>query len=1116
VEEDLSNLSAGGDFSIDSGRPSLGPREIVVYQRIGEHDALLAEAYMRAVVMTRGLGSPDLLAPILALHLCRELMNALPRVIDTAGVYARIEYHTDLQEVVEAWPVDADGGRAVVPDDARKILLDLLSRHEASYARVGGFARMVKELDPSTWKLPTTMAAKQWDEVHDAATATAHHLMNAPVAPPSLLKARRTIDDLTTVLFSTLARHFDATDALDQLLALPSPTVEAAADVAKLLTLQPQAAHFFHQAEPVWLPALVAHGHFFDSGPDYVAADQPGYIRHPPWPQGEFLLRAAATDHEAVLALLAPRRQASKPRHSGNPYVVRRVVEILVAVPVDAAARHLAKPADWPFPNQVTTVTVEGLTQLSVSLIAGGHEDLGYRIAKRIVRALAANSAGRGSMSDHLMGVFLGKLEAHAQTSDDAVRERLARFLVDELRRMPRPKYDSSDAWLTSFEEDPDYHWEDRPWRLLRAAYRVALTLPDEPLRKLVVDLAKARQEMLRRLALALATQKVEANIDFVSAVIAAPDTWDSGSTHDDYRRLIAAAFGQLRPSSRSALIAYAVAAKLARNAHRRAARHGTSSEPAREWVATWRSGLLWPVADQLTRHERLRLGELAEPPARIRTGRVEQAKPPLDGAQMLAMPADELGVFLRSWTPTGSFFDADKPSLAAELRASVAGSPSPWAERLADMGDIPLVYVTPAIRAFEEAEQRAGSAVPWAPIFEWARRALDRAPVDKEWGNEAQRAVASVVERAARNRRLSANEQQAAVRVLVLLLAASDPTPDRDATAAAGAMDLISLSMNSVRGEAVAAGAWLLHHVVLGPHADAELGKELAGAMTALASTDRSLSIATSFGRGLPLLMETDEVAGTAWAELLLAESRGDLRTATWHGYLLTWIRPISIVVREASDLYRETVEYLPTLAGEPREPLSVVEQLGRHTSEMYLRASITDAPNLLRRFFELARDSDSASVSRHITDYLALEGLPDDMAERAIEMLAERPTVAGSEEGDALIWAARTRYRRLEVLSRVVLPAIEAGHGGQDFADVLQLMAEHARADAAGIGTALDRLMGKDQWHSMPVVAKDELTLLLRELLATGDAVAVDRATKVINDLGARGYADYRDLLT
>src|SRR4051812_39030030 len=130
---------------------------------------------------------------------------------------------------------------------------------------------------------------------------------------------------------------------------------------------------------------------------------------------------------------------------------------------------------------------------------------------------------------------------------------------------------------------------------------------------------------MLRRLALPLATQRPDATTDFVNAVVAAPETWDSASMHDDYRALIAAAFGQLNPSSRSALIEYAGAARVARNAQRRAARRGLGPAPMREWVSAWRSGLLWPVVDQLIRSESRRVGQLAEPSARHRTGRVEQ-----------------------------------------------------------------------------------------------------------------------------------------------------------------------------------------------------------------------------------------------------------------------------------------------------------------------------------------------------------------------------------------------------------------------------------------------------------------------------------------------------------
>ena len=90
--------------------------------------------------------------------------------------------------------------------------------------------------------------------------------------------------------------------------------------------------------------------------------------------------------------------------------------------------------------------------------------------------------------------------------------------------------------------------------------------------------------------------------------------------------------------------------------------------------------------------------------------GRVEQAKPPMDADQMLAMSAGELGQFLSAWTPTGGFFGADRSSLGAELRASVAGNASVWADRLDALGVIPLVYVAQVIRAFEEVEQRPDS----------------------------------------------------------------------------------------------------------------------------------------------------------------------------------------------------------------------------------------------------------------------------------------------------------------------------------------------------------------------------------------------------------------------
>jgi hypothetical protein len=74
---------------------------------------------------------------------------------------------------------------------------------------------------------------------------------------------------------------------------------------------------------------------------------------------------------------------------------------------------------------------------------------------------------------------------------------------------------------------------------------------------------------------------------------------------------------------------------------------------------------------------------------------------------------------------------------------------------------------------------------------------------------------------------------------------------------------------------------------------------------------------------------------------------------------------------------------------------------------------------------------------------------------------------------------------------------------------------MAEFASRDPGRVGSALKVLMSRDRWHAIPVIAADELSALLRVLLASGLGPAQEAAQKVINDLGAIGHDAYRSLL-
>jgi hypothetical protein len=1120
VDESRSELTIEGDFVSASGPEALAPREAEVYRGILGYNAMLAETYRRAISLTRGLGPVDRLAPVLGLHLCRELMNALPNVIDKGGGLARVEYRSEFNQVVAAWPPDPDGTRTgEVPEAARAILLDLLAQHEASETRAGAYARMVKRLDPSSWKVPTVTADKQWAAIHERALAVAHHLMRVPrVGWPSITEARQTVDELTDVLFVMLAPHYVTTDALDELLARTAPTVDDARQVARLLGLHQQATHFFSRAEPAWLDPLIAHGGFFDPGPAYVPADEPGYIRYPPWPQGEFLLRATADSPGVVLAQLLPHGRVPKPRLSENPYVVRTVVEILLAAPIALVARHLAKPVGWPEHSRVNTITAKGLTQLALRLIEAGEAARGYAIAAQVVRALDATE--RSGMADYLLGQCLAILVDGVEALGDPDRSaRLAKFLIDELRRLAQPKYEFSTTWLPSFENrDHDEHlWHDRPWRLLLAANRAAQSLPAEPLAALVERLLRQPRESMKRLGLALVAKRHEDLMPIANKIVSDAETWEGGATDVEFRDVVRASFGDLRPAARSALVTYALAARRIRRRHRQARRRGVD-EPAAEWVSGWRSVLLASVSDQLTASERRRLGTLTPVSDEPRRGvhRIEPVRPPLSAAELTSRPVADVVEFLNTWVPSGGVFGADKPTLAVELRTAVLSDPVLWGARIAEMGEIGLVYSTQVLRGFEEVEQNREEPVDWAKVLSWIRSCLDAPPAEDEWRLEAERASASAIERVARKRALDGGEGAAATRLLVPLLRSPDPDPEQAARGPTVA-DVLMLSLKSVRGEAITAGTWLLHRLLEDETDDAGTAAELGDELAAVLARERTALVAVSFGRGLPLLLEADEKKRDhRWRDLLLTEADESFCSAVWQGYLLTWTRPIRAIIDAAADFYRSSTEAIESLDVERREPLSVVEQLGHHLALLHLWASIPDAEALLRRFFELARDEDRSTIARFIADHLAVEGQSEAAIDRAISFLTSRVASTGEREGEALLWASRSRYRRDGILFDIVLPAIDAGHGEADFGDVLRLMVEFAAKRPGPVATALQGLMQRDRWHSIPVIAAEDLATILGILLASGDENAQRGATKIINDLGALGYHTYRTLLS
>ena len=87
---------------------------------------------------------------------------------------------------------------------------------------------------------------------------------------------------------------------------------------------------------------------------------------------------------------------------------------------------------------------------------------------------------------------------------------------------------------------------------------------------------------------------------------------------------------------------------------------------------------------------------------------------------------------------------------------------------------------------------------------------------------------------------------------------------------------DTLLRSMNSVRGEAIDAGTWLLYRLLEG-ESDTRDGADVEAALFA-AAREQTAFTAVTFGRALPLLLEADERHGDhRWRDSLRPMSSSD-----------------------------------------------------------------------------------------------------------------------------------------------------------------------------------------------------------------------------------------------
>lgn len=1083
------------DSNIEPGPAPLGlaGREHTVFAWLRAKNVVVAQAYRRLIELSRADPSEDPLATLLAMHLCRELMNTLPRQFGVARS-ASVSYSSKLNDIIKVWPKPPDGERGKMPDRARRQLVALLDEQEASTTRPDEFVAFLLTINPAARAWVPPHVTSHWDRIRERALRVTHGLMAIPAVYPSSSDGRAVADDLTDTLYSAVAGHFDTTPTIEELVREPAPRGQDAGRVAAAIVTPAQAFRFFREARVEWFPVLAADPRFFGSPKD-TANVEGGYI-YPPWPEGDLILRAAASFPDEVLATL------NKVAKSRNQAVLAGVVGILNALPIAQATRWVERHRGWPDQDQVVVTNARSLGELAAKIANDRDDQLAWELLWRVIKPLWDQRTD--TMGDFLLGQALATIEERIipAQAPAAVTFLLAKA-PKMIKQSVRP-FEASVSWLDRFDQEPEFAHDRMPWRVVQTLYRMALRLPSPEFAQVGAALRTERTEVLRRLGVALLAARPADDPIGVAEVISDPQRWDNVNTTAEFQSLAGASLALLDAATRDGLVDYIV---LARDVTARYddAFGGSADGPAREQVvAGWRSAYLWPARDQLTPAEAERTGPLVKPAAREgrRGMRLDQEPSPLSTAEMGSMGPRAVFEFLRTWRPTDRWSGPDEATVAGQLGAAVAADPSTWGRELVNADGLAPVYAYQIVEGFRTA-LRTGPEFDLAPLVDWLNQFVTIVDAGDGWRSSVERHAMGFLDDAITYRLTSVVDRAGRVADLVITLLGAPP---KTKVEEASDLDLLTKSFNSTVGQAIYAGCRLVFAIAESAGSEAE---RLADALEERAITDRSAVTRTAFGRGLPWLISAPVIDTKALVEQLL-EPNDPGATVAWNAYVLAW-KPLDDVARRTKDFYAAAAANAGSDQQVGQRPFDLRERVGQHLVIIALRGTVDEAGDWLTDFYEHAPDSILADTTRFVADHLALADLPERMAEVAMTTLAERATRGGPMETRALGWASRTAVRQEEVLTRILRPAAARVAGTDDPTGVVGLLVRLDATPCQDVAGVLWRVVEGDEYEALPHLAGDELETVLRRLWTDGDERCRRVARQTIDLLGSRGNGRY-----
>jgi hypothetical protein len=987
---------------------------------------------------------------------------------------------------------------------------------------------------------------------------------------------------------------------LDAVARQQQPTQEMADLVARVLSEDPRLAdYFFRRLEnPAWLRPLYARG-FFKKPPDCI--ETPGGRDCPPWAPSYYLMGMARVDPQTVV-------QAAREVETDNPRVHLDLIEAATRMEAASAAEMVPPVLRWLRDDSSwVNMLADAAQQLMVLLATQGQPQAALALLKALtepqVKKPTTTVAGqmthvRGECTSRYKQWYLKQLiGARVPAFAAAYPIDVARVLEDQLRMcmglegIGLPGGDASYLWRRAIEDGAQNWPEDDLKSILTVGLRYALerAVQDHPsaAKKIVERYLKDSLSIFRRVALHLIRVGGDPFKALANQAVRDAGLRDDPALHHEYYRLLEDRFAELPDTVQNEYLGWVDAGPEAEDTAdslERTAGQSPSDDEIRVHKEFWQLERLAPIRRVLPAGWRQRYQSLVDeygqpehPEFRIWSSTAWVGPTSPVGKQELSEMGPARTIHrLKEFQASGEPFEDSRWGLAQALQAAVEADPASYvavADRFLEEGLHPT-YVYHLVTGLHESWKK-GADLDWKGLlglFEPVSRALTPeglALADHQVGIDdtgwvgVRMAISRFLSGAlARDDRELAPALLPTIReILLRLIRDPDPTRGDEESRYGGAMDWVSIRINSGRG--VAASALLEyalryarmhrpeHDAAAEGHGDAQrMESSVKAAFSQMLDSEKEASAAVHslFGQFLPQFLFLDREWVEAQLERVFPPEMQKERywEAAWQGYMLYCPR----IYRELYALLRP--QYLRAVAALPRRDTSTLvrdtgDALVQHIALSYrmghegldlrteparsatLRAE--PKPSLLKLFLEVSSDELRAAFVRGLGSSLAAEtGVPPEHWSRMRSYWEARTRVPYhiprgyemEQEMSAFVSWVRGVPEDLHSLAPLLRPSIEHLATGHDAHDLLAYLSGQSVRYPL-LATKMLRLLldreaalarGPDVNRIYLIGAEQHIWKILENAMAA-DRAARQSAISVINMLGERGDYTYRELL-